>query len=365
MRRGAALAAAIVLAGLAIAAAAAAALPKVAIDPGHGGEDTGATGVLPDGTATGLVARTDERGRTVIHEKDVNLDVATRLDAWLRARDFPTVMTRTRDLAGGDLPYRGALRDLKARVRVANDAAADLFVSVHENALRPTSSGTETYHFYFSSPAARALAVSVHQEVVLRLGLPDRGIRSAGFYVLKHTAMPAVLVEGAFLSNPAEALLLADARVRQSIAEGVGAGIARYVQAYPTPPTAYGPPATPAPLTIRYRVTAGAFRRLADARRRVAALRRVEIESVIRRRVSPRLRRTLFYVVTGQFVFLSGAREQREELRALDFPAKVGAATAPRPRPSAPPATTPPGQAIPGLAPVPTPVPVGTAEPRG
>ncbi|MCU0308946.1 MAG: N-acetylmuramoyl-L-alanine amidase [Thermoleophilia bacterium] len=328
MRLRTLLAAAALLAGS--AGAAAAALPLVAIDPGHGGADSGAVGVLPAGTPSGLPPRADARGRTLIYEKDVTLDIARRLDAWLRARAFPTVMTRTQDLAGGDRPYTSQIADLRARVDVANRAGADLFVSIHENALSATSSGTETYHFYYAGAAARSLAVAVHQEVVVRLGLPDRGVKQAGFYVLKNTVMPAILLEGAFLSNPAEAALLARPDVRQRIAEGVGAGIVRHQQGIRTPPTGYGPPPRPAPLVIRYWVTAGMFKSRGQARARVAALTRRRVEAVIRSRWSPRLRRTMFYVVTGQYVFLQSARTDRAKVRALRFPARIIGAPARR-----------------------------------
>lgn len=309
--------------------AGAAALPLVAVDAGHGGKDVGAVGILPPGTDTGLVPRTDTKGRTVIYEKDVTLDVSQRLDAWLRARGFPTVMTRTQDLAGGDVPYTTTGADLRARTKIANESGAELFVSIHQNSLNAKSSGTETYHFYYSSAAARALAVLVHQEVVFRLGLPDRGVKKAGFFVLKNTVMPAVLVEGAFLSNPEEALYLARPDVRQQLAEAVGTGIVRYVEGGGAPGTpAYGAPVGSKPLVIKYRVTAGSFRTRALALRRLAVVKKTGTTAVIRKRYSPRVGRSLYYVVTGQFVFLENARQQRDALRAKGLPAMIGSAKA-------------------------------------
>ena len=235
-----------VLAALAAALAAPAAglgaLPFTAIDPGHGGADSGAVGVIPAGTATGLPPRTDSQGRTALDEKDVNLDIALRLDAWLRAQGARTLLTRTRDLAGGDVPYTTETADLKARTDLANAAGAEIFVSIHNNWLSaPAGTGTETYHFYYSSDAARTLAQDVHSQVVAALGLPDRGVKTAGFYVLRHTTMPAILVEGAFLSNPSDALMLADPAVRQRIAEAIGRGIATYASQGVTPPPALPP----------------------------------------------------------------------------------------------------------------------------
>jgi len=231
----AALATAVVMA---LAPSLAGALPYVAIDPGHGGGDTGATGVLPPGTPTGMTPRADDRGRTVVYEKDVNLDIALRLDAYMRARGTRTLLTRTGDLAGGDRPYTTTRADLRARVDIANEAGVDLFVSIHNNALgSPAGSGSETFHFYYSSAAARTLAQDVQRELVATLRLPDRGVKTAGFYVLRHTVMPAVLVEGAFLTNPSEALLLADPLARQRIAEAVGRGVERFAaRGVATPP---------------------------------------------------------------------------------------------------------------------------------
>ncbi|GEM_PF-402487 len=221
-------AALVALVAVVSAPAMAAALPSVAIDPGHGGADTGAVGEIPPGTETGLPPHVDKNGRVLLYEKDVNLDVAQRLAAWLAPRGFVTLMTRTADLAGGDRPYTSESDDLRARVDLANAAGAGLFVSIHQNSASSPASGTETYVFRQASDASRALALAIHQEVVARIGLPDRGVRDAGFYVLRHTSMPSALVEGAFLSNPGDALLLAQPDFRQRMAEGIGAGIARY-----------------------------------------------------------------------------------------------------------------------------------------
>jgi N-acetylmuramoyl-L-alanine amidase len=302
---------------LLLAAGSASALPYLALDPGHGGRDTGAVGHLPPGTPTGLPPRFDRDGQTVIYEKDVNLDVAFRLDAWLRTRGFPTLMTRTRDLAGGDAPSTTTLADLRARTDMANQAGAQLLVSIHQNALSASARGTETYRFYYAGAPSLALAVAVHQEVVLRLGLPDRGVKSAGFYVLRHTLMPAVLVEGAFLSNPSEALLLARPDARQRLAEGIGAGIVRWAQGG-GPRGVYGPKrAVPRTLYIRYWTRAGRFARRADAVRMAKRLSARGTDALVRGR---RVRgRQVWLVVTGQFISLANAKAQRDRLRARGY----------------------------------------------
>jgi hypothetical protein len=80
------------------------------------------------------------------------------------------------------------------------------------------------------------------------------------------------------------------------------------------------------PLVIKYRVTAGAFRRRALALRRLAVVRKAGTDAVIRKRYTPRARATLHYVVTGQFIFLENARQQRDALRAKGLPAMIGSA---------------------------------------
>jgi hypothetical protein len=101
-------------------------------------------------------------------------------------------------------------------------------MAIHNNAYTTESEGTETY-CYYDSEDGRRLATFVHQEVVKRIKLPDRGVKEAGFYVLKYTNMTSALIEGAFLTNPAEAKMLQDPKFRQKIAEGVAAGIHDYL----------------------------------------------------------------------------------------------------------------------------------------
>lgn len=326
----------IALIGMAVASVASgtalAAAPLVAIDAGHGGADSGAIGVLPAGTQTGLPPRLDADGRTMLYEKDVTLDVSQRLNVYLQARGFPTVMTRTQDLAGGDVPFTTVTADLRARVDIANAAGARLFVSIHENALAGTTQGTETFHFYYANPGARALAQLVHQEVVAALGLPDRGVKTAGFYVLKNTRMPAILVEGAFLSNPNEALLLADPNVRQRLADAVGTGVVRYSAAgYDA---IYGKAQN---LIPTYQVNAGAFRKLGDARARYRLVRRKGFAAGIRSEYHAKLHRNLFFVVAGKFTYRDNAQRLRDRMRAKRIPANVAPlATKSRSVPSSP-----------------------------
>lgn len=319
----------VLLAAVLATAGPAAAQQLVAIDAGHGGPDRGAVGVLAPGTITGLPDRVDAKGRTLIYEKDVNLDVAHRLNGVLQAQGFATLMTRTTDAGAGDRPFPGTSVDLRRRTEMANAAGAGIFVSLHQNALSAASTGTESYHFYVASPESRALALAVHQDVVVRLALPDRGIKQAGFYVLKHTVMPAVLVEGAFLSNPREAALLAAPDFRQALAEGIGAGVARFASGIVAPPAGYATPQTASALTVRYWVSAGVRHRKRDANALRTRLARRKISAVVRQRTRPGGQR-IYLVVTGQFIQLGNARAMRDRLRRLGYRGNVTAAPAPR-----------------------------------
>lgn len=174
-------------------------LALVCIDPGHGGSDSGANynGVM---------------------EKEPNLDIALRARPLIEANGYQVLMTRTSD----------ETVSLEERCRIANSARATIFVSIHNNAYLTTSEGTETYSYYDSEEGKR-LATCIHEEVVERIQLPDRGVKEAGFYVLKNTDMTSALIEGAFLTNEKEAKLLQEEEFRQKIAEGVAQGVHDYL----------------------------------------------------------------------------------------------------------------------------------------
>lgn len=113
---------------------------------------------------------------------------------------------------------------LSARVREANEWGADYFISLHTNASTvPSASGTETLAFSTETPGYR-LAEAIQRNVVDVTGLPNRGVKlRPGLYVLRRTAMPAVLVELGFISNPGDAALLSGSP--GLFAEGVYRGI--------------------------------------------------------------------------------------------------------------------------------------------
>lgn len=326
-----------------VATGAASALPLVAIDPGHGGRDSGAVGLLPPGAQTGLPPRVNDKGQSVIYEKDVTLDIALRTNQVLIRRGFPTLMTRTTDAGAGDVPFPGTKVDLARRTDMANAAGAGLFVSIHENALSEGATGTESYLFYVGDASSMALALAVHQEVIIGLRLPDRGIKRAGFWVLKHTSMPSVLVEGAFLSNPNEAMLLAQPETRQRFADSIARGVSRYARGDTTPSGAYTPLPLPPPVPlaesprVRYWVTAGVFRTRREANLRKQRLARGKTVSVVRGRLIPHAKRRLYVVVTGRYSDLNSARVARERIKELGFPGRIMGAPGVTAAPKVPP----------------------------
>lgn|GEM_PF-355576 len=172
---------------------------RVIIDPGHGGADPGAV-----------------RGR--VYEKDINLDIAIRLRNLLVEAGAEVVMTRDDDIS----------MELEERVEKANSSGADAFVSIHCNSVFDIfPGGTETF-YYNLAPYSQELGVLVHTYLLRSINLLDRKVKSRNLYVLRHTNIPAVLVEVAFLSNDYEFSRLQDTSFREKAAEGIFNGIEAY-----------------------------------------------------------------------------------------------------------------------------------------
>jgi len=170
----------------------------VVIDPGHGGHDPGAN---PRGVAP---------------EKIWTLQVALRLQKRLREGGFHPVLTRTTDVF---IP-------LGTRVAISNQQINAIFVSLHFNATRKRSiQGIETY--YFSGRSAD-LARDVHSSILLIPGVVDRRVHTAAFHVIRKNAYPAILVEGGFLTNPAEARRIASGAYLDALADRIYRGIVAY-----------------------------------------------------------------------------------------------------------------------------------------
>lgn len=220
-------------------------LRVIVLDAGHGGHDPGAVG------PTGLT------------EKDVVLDVTRRVAKLVEAEVGVKVLLSRND------DRFVALRD---RTSFANRERADLFVAIHANAHRESASeGVETY--FLSSEATDSaarqvaalengvvqlekpspsgkldvvrtilwdlaqsefqiessrLAEIVQDSMTRALRIPNRGVKQAGFYVLGGAAMPAILIEIGFVTNPKEEKKLRETRYRDEIARAIFAGIAEY-----------------------------------------------------------------------------------------------------------------------------------------
>ncbi|MDR1702263.1 MAG: N-acetylmuramoyl-L-alanine amidase [Sporomusaceae bacterium] len=178
----------------------------VAIDPGHGGSDSGAIGT--GGTK----------------EKNVNLTVAKLVKDLLEKEDVTVILTRSvdRDVS---FPDSSAAEELGARVNVANRQKADVFVSIHHDAFtNSTVGGTSTY-YYKKTVYDGMLAKTLQNRMVQAGGLQNRQVHSSNFYVVKNTRMPAALVELAFISNPNEERLLNSSAFQRKMAQAIVDGI--------------------------------------------------------------------------------------------------------------------------------------------
>ncbi|RKY22867.1 MAG: hypothetical protein DRP90_00025 [Planctomycetota bacterium] len=182
----------------------------VVLDPGHGGNDSGAVGP-----------------RTGVKEKDLNLSVAKRVRSLLAAAGVRVVMTRTADVYVG----------LRARVAKANAAGADCFVSIHHNAASsPRTKGFEV--FYSSNNPFGSLrlkrSVRLARDIERRLrgkwNTRDRGARHKSLYVTRRTRIPSVLVEVEFMTSSEMEPLLTSAWFQQRAAAGIAEGILDYLR---------------------------------------------------------------------------------------------------------------------------------------
>ncbi|MGL5836639.1 MAG: N-acetylmuramoyl-L-alanine amidase [Waterburya sp.] len=175
--------------------------PRIVIDAGHGGDDPGAIGI------GGL------------REKDIILSIAQDVEEILTQQDIDVVMTRDSDV----------FISLEGRTDLANDVNADLFVSIHANSInmsRPDVSGLETYYYQ----SGRRLAEVIHWSILNGVDIDDRSIRRARFFVLRHSTMPAVLVEVGFVTGEVDAANLRDPNHCRRMAEAIARGIVEYIK---------------------------------------------------------------------------------------------------------------------------------------
>lgn len=185
---------------------------KITIDPGHGGSDSGAI------------------GPTGVMEKSVTLRVAQELRRLLVAEGATVYMTRETDT---EVSPKGAdasdIEELQARCDIPNQNGSDIFVSIHMDSFtNGAAKGTTGYYYSLGSKRSRELADKIRSGVIDQLGTQSRGTQSCNFYVVKHTDMPATLVEVAFISNPSEERLMNSEAGIKKAAQGIADGIADF-----------------------------------------------------------------------------------------------------------------------------------------
>lgn len=115
---------------------------------------------------------------------------------------------------------------LAERVKVAQKINADIFISIHANSGPAAATGVETY---YSRSVSKELANIMHKYLVQTSGLKDRGVKMASLHVTRETTMPAVLLEGGFLSNKSDEAVLFTENFQNNVAKGIVAGIKEYL----------------------------------------------------------------------------------------------------------------------------------------
>ncbi|MBE9034260.1 N-acetylmuramoyl-L-alanine amidase [aff. Roholtiella sp. LEGE 12411] len=173
----------------------------VLIDPGHGGKDPGAIGIGG------------------VREKDVILPIGRKIAAILQQNGVQAILTRDSDY----------FVTLPGRVQLAERANADVFVSIHANAIgpnRPDVSGLEVYYYDSGLSLARIVRSSILQSLNVR----DRGVRRARFYVLRKSSMPSILVETGYLTGREDIAKLRTSAYQNQMAEAIARGILQYLK---------------------------------------------------------------------------------------------------------------------------------------
>ncbi len=173
----------------------------VTVDPGHGGSDPGMVGV-----------------KHKTYEKDLNLSTSLYLKEELEKLGAKVVMTRTQD---DEKP------ELSQRVRIAEEAGSDAFISVHYNSSPKKVSGTLT--FYYSQQDDRKLARAVESELAEGIGLKSNGIAYGNFHVLRENDVPAALVELGFLTNEKDEEIARTEEYQRAAAAAIAQGLVNYL----------------------------------------------------------------------------------------------------------------------------------------
>ena len=183
--------------------------PLIIIDPGHGGDDFG----------------TNSLGSSKYHEKYLNLTTSQFLRGFLKQLGYRVILTRTDD----------TFIALDQRADFANKKNADLFVSIHYNsAPSREADGIEIFYYQDNASASRtkqskALARDVLGQILQQTQAKSRGVKQGNLAVIRETKMPAILIEGGFMTNAVEMEKIKKSAYQKSIAQGIAQGIQEYL----------------------------------------------------------------------------------------------------------------------------------------
>lgn len=184
----------------------------IVIDPGHGGNQTGARWV---------------EGKRVINEKEITLAIGLKVAEKLAREGASVILTRAEDNAIG----------LYERTAMANQSGAHFFVSLHcDSNPRPNSVSGTTIYYHKDDADSRALGQAILEEIARVSGLSSRGVRSdstlysSGLAVLRTTQMPAVLIEVGYLNHATDRARLLDPKFQDRVAEAIVRGLKNYVE---------------------------------------------------------------------------------------------------------------------------------------
>jgi len=227
-------------------------MAKIMIDPGHGGNDPGAVGKKSK-------------------EKDNVLKVAKKLKTLLEKYGHTVKMTRSTDV----------FISLSQRANMANSWGADYFISLHNNAASSSATGFETFVYNGSvSQKTKQFQNAVHDAIASKIGIRDRGKKSANFAVLRQTKMPAVLIEYAFISNPNDEKILINEvnKLAELTCDGVIDAIGGTIKAKPSKPKVK--PSTPKKTTnkgkVKYPLPNGVYSRRAHGNKSLNAVKQIQ-----------------------------------------------------------------------------------------
>lgn len=180
----------------------------ILLDPGHGGSDSGARGLLGSDYT----------------EKTINLSTALLLKSELESRGAVVKMTRESDV---DV-------SLKERLQYSLQVKPDLFISIHADSLSDTEDITNVYGFstFYKDPVGKRLSETILKQVVTDLGRKSRGANQKNYYVTRGTWTPSILIETGFVGNPFEYEWLMDSKSQASLVETIAKGIETYFASY-------------------------------------------------------------------------------------------------------------------------------------